>query len=108
MQVEIDFAKISDWDSFHASFKKAMGFPDFYGSNNDAWIDCMSYIDDPGSGMSTITVAPGEALDILVKGTSEAAKRCPDILLGFLEIASFVNQRFVEAGTETRLRVTAT
>lgn len=108
MQIEIDFAQISDRESFHASFKKAMGFPDFYGSNNDAWIDCMSYIDDPGSGMSTITVAPGEALDLLVKGTSEAAKHCPEVLLGFLEIVSFVNQRFIEAGTKTRLIVTAT
>lgn len=108
MQVEIDFAQISDWDSFHASFKTAMGFPDFYGSNNDAWIDCMSYIDDPGAGMSTITVAPGEALDILMMGTSKAAQHCPEILIGFFEIVSSVNQRFIEAGTKTRLRVTAT
>jgi hypothetical protein len=52
MLVRIDATSIRDWNSFHAVFKQAMGFPDFYGANMDAWIDCMSYLDDPAAGMT--------------------------------------------------------
>ena len=42
----IDGAAIKDFDSFHKVFKQALGFPGFYGSNMDAWIDCMGDIHD--------------------------------------------------------------
>jgi len=33
---------ITDWASFHDVFMHTLGFPDFYGRNMDAWIDCMT------------------------------------------------------------------
>ena len=30
-----------------------MGFPGFYDRNMNAWIDCMSYIDELGAGMNS-------------------------------------------------------
>ena len=108
MEIKIDFGKIENWNSFHEVFAKVMGFPDFYGKNNDAWIDCMSYIDDKDAGMSKITVMPGESLNIIVSGTERATETASEIFLGFMDIVAFVNQRFIESGTNTRLSVIAT
>jgi RNAse (barnase) inhibitor barstar len=33
---------ISDWQSLHEESRQAFGFPDFYGMNMDAWIDCLT------------------------------------------------------------------
>jgi len=50
--VEIPTQKIENAESFHEVFAEVLGFPDFYGRNVDAWIDCMSSGDDPTSGMT--------------------------------------------------------
>ncbi len=108
MEVKVDFSKIKNWETFHEEFSEIMGFPDFYGKNNNAWIDCMSYIDDKEAGMSKIIVEPGESLDIVVLGTEKAIESAAEVFLGFMEIVSDVNQRFIESGTQTRLNVVAT
>lgn len=108
MEVTIDFSKIKDRDSFHALFQTSMGFPNFYGKNMDAWIDCMSYIDEPRAGMSKVTVLPGESLEIVLVGTEAAIKNCPEVFLSFLECTAFVNQRFIKSESGTRLKLTAT
>jgi barstar (barnase inhibitor) len=50
-KVRIKTEAITDWQSFHESFKREMGFPDFYGMNMNAWIDCLTYLDEE-DGMS--------------------------------------------------------
>lgn len=47
MIVRIDARRIVDLDSFHDVFAEAFGFFGGYGRNMDAWIDCMSSLDDP-------------------------------------------------------------
>lgn len=108
MEIKVDFSKIKNWETFHEVFSEIMGFPDFYGKNNNAWIDCMSYIDDKEAGMSKIIVEPGESLDIVVLGTEKAIEMASEVFLGFMEIVSDVNQRFIESGTQTRLNIVAT
>ena len=105
MEVKIDFSLIQDWETFHSLFKKVMGFPDFYGHNMNAWIDCMSYIDDPESGMSSVTVDSGGNLEIIASHIETTSKDHPEILQGFIECTAFVNQSFVEAGRSTRLKI---
>ncbi len=105
MQVTLDLAKITDWNSFHSAFHEIMGFPGFYGRNMDAWIDCMSYIDDPEAGMSTVTINRGESLDIILHGTEAGWKNCPEVLQGLLECTAFVNRRFIEANSGTRIKL---
>jgi RNAse (barnase) inhibitor barstar len=56
--VRLDCDRITDWESFHAVFAEVFGFPSFYGRNMDAWIDCMSYLDKPEVGMSTVQSLP--------------------------------------------------
>jgi RNAse (barnase) inhibitor barstar len=42
----LDTSRIIDWDTFHAVSREAFGFPDFYGCNLNAWIDCLTYLDE--------------------------------------------------------------
>ena len=74
----------------------------------DAWIDCMSYIDDPNAGMSSVTVKPGESLEIVLLGTEVAIRNWPEVFQGFIEFTAFVNNRFRESKTNTRLKIIAT
>ena len=60
--VRIPTSRISDWDSFHRVFAEAMGFPDFYGRNMSAWIDCMTSLDSPGDGMTRIHRTPPDVV----------------------------------------------
>jgi len=108
MELTIDFSLIHDWDSFHSMFSDKMGFPDFYGRNMNAWIDCMSFIDDPKAGMSKVTVVPNDNLDIVVVGTENMSIKYPEILQEFFVCTSFVNQRFIESGASTRIRIVVT
>jgi len=107
MEIKIDFKNIKDWESFHSVFSEVMGFPDFYGNNNNAWIDCMSYIDED-TEMTKVTVKPGENLNIVVSGTEEAIESASEVFLGFIDIVAAVNQRYIEANTTTRLKIIAT
>ena len=41
--------ELCDWASFHDASAEKFGFPDYYGRNRDAWIDCMRGDDlEPG------------------------------------------------------------
>ena len=95
--VRLDTSLISDWNSFHTTCREAFGFPNFYGMNMDAWIDCLTYLDE-GDGMSRFHLASGERLNIEVSDTSSFNSRAPEILDALVECSAFVNQRYPEAG----------
>lgn len=94
----IDSEKISGWDSFHDTFAQALGFPDFYGRNMDAWIDCMTYLDDPDAGMTSTHVMPGDILVLCVSSVRTLRTRCPEIYNALVECSAFVNYRRIERG----------
>ncbi len=62
--IRIQGTQIQTWETFHDTFYTVLGFPGFYGRNMDAWIDCMSYIDDPTSGMTEIYATHSDPLVI--------------------------------------------
>ncbi len=103
--VHVDASKIKDWDTFHDAFAEAFGFPDFYGRNMDAWIDCMSCIDDPEAGMSTVIVNRGESLDVVLLNAETGWRNCPQVLEGLLKGVAFVNRRFIDTHSGTRIRL---
>jgi len=105
--VVIDGAAIVDEKTFHKVFAEALGFPAFYGNNMDAWIDCMSYIDDPPAGMSAVHVGPGEVLTIAVNNADIFKSQCPDVWLSFLECSAFINWRRAEKGEPAIIAVSA-
>jgi Barstar (barnase inhibitor) len=98
--VRIDLDRIVDEPSFHAVFADAFGFPDFYGRNMHAWIDCMSCVGDPRSGMTAVHSEPGHVLVLHCLGAKSFAARCPDLYAALVECAAFVNWRRIEKGDE--------
>lgn len=91
-------------EAFHDAFARIMGFPAFYGRNWNAWIDCMSYFDDPSASMSRVHVAPGEQIEFVVAGhefSSELDES--DVFRNFYVCAGFLNSRFRKDDSETRI-----
>jgi len=84
---------IVDWDSFHAIFSNEFGFPDFYGRNMNAWIDCMTSIDCPDDGMTRIHAPPGGVVVIQLDYVKDFARRCPELYNAIIECSAFVNYR---------------
>ena len=96
--IQIDGSTIKDRASFHDQFAEVLGFPGFYGPNMDAWNDCMTSLDAPGDGLSSIHVAPGDVLVLCISGAADLKKRCPEIYDALVESTAFVNWRRIEKG----------
>ena len=102
--VRLETSAISHWDSFHSTCRAAFGFPEFYGANMAAWIDCLTYLDED-DGMSRFHLAPGETLDIQVANTESLKLRVPEIFDALVDCTASVNQRYLEAGKSPRLHL---
>jgi len=98
MIVSLAAEEIADWPSFHSVFRRTFGFPDFHGQNMNAWVDCMTYLDDSDAGMTSITVAKGDLLILRIDDTFKFKSRCPDQYDALVECAAFVNYRRIEVG----------
>ena len=96
-RVVLPTQEIRNEKTFHAVCQRVFGFPDFYGHNMDAWIDCLSCLDDPAAEMSSFTLAPGELLVVVVP---ESAKLKDEIFDALIDGAVAVNSRFVEHGKQ--------
>lgn len=96
-------SEIDSWEDFHEASRTAFGFPDFYGMNNNAWIDCLSYLDD-GDGMSTIVLGRDEVLDVLLEGYDDFAEKHPEMALAITRLFAFVNQRYESPRLRLSLR----
>jgi RNAse (barnase) inhibitor barstar len=104
--IRLDGTAIRDETSFHRECQRVLGFPGFYGANWNAWIDCMSYIDDPAAEMSAVHVAAGERLEIEVTDTTGLSKRCPDVLQALVECTAAVNDRLGSGPGSARVMLT--
>lgn len=96
-RVKLNTKQIEDWESFHLVCKSEFGFPDFYGTNMDAWIDCLSYLDEP-DGMTRFTLGREELLHIEISDTEDFNYRLPEIFDALVECSAFVNRRYVSDG----------
>ena len=100
-EIKIDTTKITDWNSFHQVFKDALGFPDFYGRNMDAWVDCLSSLDE--DGLCDIKLSGEEMLHLHITNTSDFQKRVPDLLDALIECTAFVNFRYLQTNHPARI-----
>ena len=75
-----------------------MGFPEFYGANMDAWIDCMTRVDEPADNMSKIHAPSGGVLVIQLGKVKDFRRSCPEIFEDLISCAAFVNFRRMERG----------
>jgi RNAse (barnase) inhibitor barstar len=101
--MHVSFARIrarsiSDWKSFHDEFARVFGFPEFYGYNMDAWIDCMTSLDAPEDGLTSIHVEKGHCLTIEVEDAEHLRGACREQYDALVECAAFVNWRRIERG----------
>jgi Barstar (barnase inhibitor) len=90
--LRLDGSRLRDWPTFHDTFARALGFPDFYGRNQDAWIDCMTCLDEPG--FCTNGLEPGNLLLLQVAG----ADADPILMTALLELSAIVNHRRLQTG----------
>ena len=73
---------------------------ELYGCNMNAWIDCMTSIDEPLDGLSKIhgTKEAGICLDL--GDCTSFAKRCPQQYEAIVDSSAFVNYRRIATGEE--------
>ncbi|MEL7085881.1 MAG: barstar family protein [Cyanobacteria bacterium P01_G01_bin.4] len=95
---QIDCKNIQDWESLHDEFDRVFGFPEFYGRNMNAWIDCMSSLAEPDDALTQIHCPPGGVITIELDRAREFKSRYPEQYLAILEGAAFVNWRLIEIG----------
>jgi RNAse (barnase) inhibitor barstar len=100
MIVRIDTESITDWPSFHDVFAETFGFPDYYGRNMDAWIDCMTYLNDADVADTALKANPAEVVVLQLDHIRDFKIRCADIYEAIIECSAFVNYRQVESGKE--------
>ncbi len=94
----IECANINDWDSFHDEFNRVFEFPDFYGRNMDAWIDCMTSIDAPDDGLTGIHCEKDHFLTIELANVDELQGDRLEYFKAIADCAAFVNWRRIEVG----------
>jgi Barstar (barnase inhibitor) len=101
-EVTLDTARIHGWHDFHRISAETFGFPDFYGRNMNAWIDCLTYIRE-GDGMSSFVLGDTEQLFVRLPDYEVFAGRVPEIAAELLLCVSFVNQRSLESNEKPAL-----
>jgi hypothetical protein len=88
---------ITDWNTFHSECAVTFGFPDFYGRNLNAWIDCLTYVRD-GDGMSRFVLKQEEVLRIELLHSQSLRERLPEIFAALSGCVRDVNKRSTDAG----------
>ncbi|WP_174867008.1 barstar family protein [Pectobacterium polaris] len=93
--INIDGSQIADWPSFYHVFADAFGFPPFFGHNMDAWIDCMTNLDED---FNRVQVKSGELVCITVEQANIFKEKSHNQYLALIECTAFVNWRRLEIG----------
>lgn len=105
VEVDLQTDRIVDWDSFHSACKDAFGFPEFYGRNLDAWIDCMSYLDDSDE-MTTFHLKANEVLNIRLTDSDNFRLRAPGLFEAIIDCTAAVNKRYIERDMPISISIT--
>lgn len=100
--VRLEGSLITDWDAFHTESQKVFGFPDFYGRNMSAWIDCLSYLRDDES-MSKFRLKPDETLIIELQDSALLQQKSPDIVEELSFCVNAINERYDDYGEKPAL-----
>ena len=63
----------------------------------DAWIDCLTYLDDPEAGMTAIHATDG-VMALQLEHVDDFICRCPEQYAALIDCSAFVNWRRIEMG----------
>lgn len=102
--IRLNGEAITDWPSFHDASKAAFGFPDFYGHNMNAWIDCLSYLRDE-EGMTRFRLQPDETLRIEISNADLLRQKAPEILDELAFCVAAINERYEDYGEKPALEL---
>lgn len=86
---------LRDVAGFHAEAARAFGFPPWYGANLDAWLDCLTSLDEPEAGLSAVHAPPGGVVSLVVE---DADRADPAVLALVVDGVALVNERRRELG----------
>ncbi|MFZ4545641.1 MAG: barstar family protein [Saprospiraceae bacterium] len=103
MELEIDFSNVKDLGSMHQLLKEKFGFPDFYGQNVNALIDCWTSLKNPAGGMTKINIGLDEVLNLRVRALPFENLL---VLNNFLIAVQSVNERYEELGFPPAITLT--
>nr|WP_294859435.1 barstar family protein [uncultured Fluviicola sp.] len=92
-RIYIDFREITEISDLHDKLNEELGFPDFYGRNVNALIDCLQSMRFPEEGMSKVVLEKEEVLVLDLKNFSNAKMIIVNSLLVAVEA---VNQREID------------
>ncbi len=95
MELKIDFSGIEDLNSMHELLMEKFGFPNFYGKNVNALIDCLTSLRYPEDGMTKVSLERDEVLQLTVKSFPFSKDM---ITNHFLIAVQSVNQRYLMKG----------
>ncbi|MDP8079977.1 barstar family protein [Phocoenobacter skyensis] len=95
MQLTIDFTNINSLDEMHNQLKDSFGFPDFYGNNGNALIDCLTSLRYPQDGMLEVTIGIDEVLELEIKNFPLHNEVIVDT---FFRSIKAVNKRYISKG----------
>lgn len=89
-KLTIDFSKLETMEDFHNEMKVLFGFPDFYGKNINAFIDCLTSLRYPEDGMTSLTLEKDEVLLLEVNNLNYENY---EMVVTFFSSIQFVNYR---------------
>jgi len=104
VKVQLDGGAITDWNSFHDHSADVFGFPNFYGRNLNAWIDCLTYVRE-GDGMSRFQLGATTSLLIEVANSELFRQHAPEVFDAFIDCIAVVNHRQIEVNQAPAVHV---
>ena len=102
--VSLNGDAIASWDAFHDESQRVFGFPEFYGRNMNAWVDCLCYLRDE-DGMSQFRLEPDEVLRIEVQHAAHLRAQAPEILDDLAFCIEAINDRYADYGEKPALEL---
>jgi hypothetical protein len=94
--VRLDLTEITSLKLLHVALAKTFGFPNFYGKNYAALVDCLSSLRYPEHGMSAVTIdSKDDSLELQLRNLSACGTEISQTLLGAVEA---VNKRAMANG----------
>lgn len=97
IKLSVDFSKVKTVDDFHNKMKELFGFPDFYGKNYHALIDCLSSLRYPDDGMTEIHINKDEYILLEINDVKYRQNNC-DVINSLFSAIQCVNYRCKQMG----------
>ncbi|WP_081311746.1 barstar family protein [Pseudomonas putida] len=102
MIVELDFSHITSALDFHKAASKVFGFPEFYGNNFHAFVDCLSSLRMPEDELTRLHLGEAEQLELRLINFNHADE---ELRHDFVEAIGNVNRRHIKLGEAPALHL---